>query len=72
MRKINYNVWKGQESCAKELFTVFHSISESKDESSKSEQALNEAMKAGFVRVKTTNILFVCYILFVLWNGRYW
>ncbi|XP_064399904.1 uncharacterized protein LOC135346128 isoform X3 [Halichondria panicea] len=28
------------------------------DESSKSEQALNEAMKAGFVRVNTTNILF--------------
>ena len=28
------------------------------NESSKSEQALNEAMKAGFVRVNTTNILF--------------
>ena len=42
-------------------YTVFHSISEAKavDESSKYEQALNEAMKAGFVRVNTTNILFL-------------
>ena len=43
---------------------MFHSIPiipESKalnDESSKSEQALNEAMKAGFVRVNITNLLF--------------
>ncbi len=34
-------------------FYCVHSIPESK-----SQQALNEAMKAGFVRVKTTNILF--------------
>ncbi len=44
--------------------TVFHAIyisiisdSETLNESSKSEQALKEAMKAGFVRVNTTNIL---------------
>ena len=37
-----------------------HSISEAKavNESSNSEQVLNEAMKAGFVHVNTTNILF--------------
>ena len=45
--------------------TVFHAIyipiisdSETLNESSKSDQALKEAMKAGFVRVNTTNILF--------------
>ncbi len=38
-------------------YTVF-SIPELNEDSSKSGQALNEAMKAGFVRVSTTNILF--------------
>ena len=47
-----------QSPCRSVFQSIIIPIISALNESSKSEQALNEAMKAGFVRVNTTNILF--------------